>query len=544
MITKRTPKIARERKLKLGLIASALAVLAISVPQTIHGTEEILSSSTTKKSSSIQLKNVSDHTLEAVLGTGNNVLLKMAVDLKGISEADGQEKQEVPARFFLTDFTSSTTSHPDVHFFVKVDSGATTSTYFLPDKPTSFDSEAQFTNWLNQAYFINQIKITYDFDVDVEKVAPSLAKELFSLPSGGYRFIGTHAVGNQKISPDDCSPKISYLSQRGKVNTTTVTMGGTLYLNKKAHAIEDHHQTFPHPVIDEKVFKTDDTKRFYNHNWLALTEVTAKTTYQEFPSDLVKGWPQAPSGTYSLLQQKPDDLNEIKHIACWDGTSGNEVDIADGRIFSVICEAVSKSTEFTESVVKGNDGNLYTVHYKPTLIIPLIAKGYEQVYKRFLNGRLIYKPNPNSDDGRIELRISDLVNPLEGTFDLSKCGNVGTFFSISTGYRKGKKAENAIKVEIWLTPRFLIEKELNTTAGHFKDIFPAKWAEEAPVGIFWNSGGQNELTRMDYITNQDLESLSCSKLGELRGARVSGAVGYMSMPSMASTISYSFCELK
>src|SRR3990167_5901136 len=34
-------------------------------------------------------------------------------------------------------------------------------------------------------------------------------------------------------------------------------------------------------------------------------------------------------------------------------------------------------------------------------------------YPRFLNGKLIYKPNEKNDVGKIELRIADLPNPLE-----------------------------------------------------------------------------------------------------------------------------------
>ena len=99
--------------------------------------------------------------------------------------------------------------------------------------------------------------------------------------------------------------------------------------------------------------------------------------------------------------------------------------------------------------------------------IPEVACGYEEVYERFLKGKLIYKPQEGSDVGRIDLPIAALANPLEGTFDLSKCGDAGNYFSISTGYRKQKIAKNESKVEIWFAPRFLIEKELKTTASHF-----------------------------------------------------------------------------
>jgi len=128
-------------------------------------------------------------------------------------------------------------------------------------------------------------------------------------------------------------------------------------------------------------------------------------------------------------------------------------------------------------------------------IIPLIAEEHEAIYKRFLNGKLVYKPDINS---KVELRIADLKDPLNGTFDLSRCGNTGNYLSISTGYRKRKKPENASKLEIWFAPRFLIEKELNTTAAHFKPIMGA-WNKEVPVGIFWTWGGWDNLGWYDYL---------------------------------------------
>lgn len=149
--------------------------------------------------------------------------------------------------------------------------------------------------------------------------------------------------------------------------------------------------------------------------------------------------------------------------------------------------------------------------------IPVIAQGYEAIYQRFLNGALIYRPTPGSDVGKIVLPIKDLKpNPLEGMFDLSKCGNTGKYLSISTGYRKGKKPENKDKdkVEIWFAPRFLIEKEINTTAKHFQAILPAKWNADVPVGIFWTWSDWNNLTDYDYLTSEAIHELGAESLYE------------------------------
>jgi serine/threonine protein kinase len=137
--------------------------------------------------------------------------------------------------------------------------------------------------------------------------------------------------------------------------------------------------------------------------------------------------------------------------------------------------------------------------------IPPVAYGYEAIYQRFLNGALIYT-DPQSRN-QITLPIKELANPLEGTFNLSLCGDTGKYLSIATGYRKGKKPENTSKVEIWFAPRFLIEKELNSTAAHFKPIM-GNWKQEAPVGMFWTWGGWDDMGWYDYLTNESMENLS------------------------------------
>ena len=88
--------------------------------------------------------------------------------------------------------------------------------------------------------------------------------------------------------------------------------------------------------------------------------------------------------------------------------------------------------------------------------IPQIARGHENIYERFLKGKLVYRPTEGSDVGKIELPIAALANPLEGTFDLSRCGDAAQYLSINTGIRKVQAPANASKVEIWFTPLFLV----------------------------------------------------------------------------------------
>jgi V8-like Glu-specific endopeptidase len=146
-------------------------------------------------------------------------------------------------------------------------------------------------------------------------------------------------------------------------------------------------------------------------------------------------------------------------------------------------------------------------------VVPIIAQGYEEVYRRFLKGVLVYRPQEGSDAGRIDMPIAALTNPLEGTFDLSRCGDTAQYLSIATGYRKGIKAENKDKVEIWFAPRFLIQRELATTAGHFREI-EGKWAAEAAVGMFWTWGNWDNMEWYDYLVSQNMENLSKINLYE------------------------------
>ena len=153
---------------------------------------------------------------------------------------------------------------------------------------------------------------------------------------------------------------------------------------------------------------------------------------------------------------------------------------------------------------------------KQQLICPAIVCGHERVYQRFLKGALVYRPTPGSDAGKIELPIGALANPLKGTFDLSRCGDTGNYLSIATGYRKGKNPQNKDKVEIWIAPRFMIEKELATTAGHFKEIM-GKWNKErAPVGLFWTWGNwESGEASMDYLTDNSFARVGVRYYGVL-----------------------------
>jgi len=174
--------------------------------------------------------------------------------------------------------------------------------------------------------------------------------------------------------------------------------------------------------------------------------------------------------------------------------------------------------------------------------LPAIALGNEAIYELFRNGRLLY-------EGREIAQIANIFNPenLEGRFDLSGCGDAGRYLSINTGYRKGKKPENANKVEIWFVPKFLVERDLATTASHFSAIM-GQWT--APIGIFWTRGGWDNLSWYDYLCTQEPKNLSNGNLYEKWA--ISHSTYQPAFPINANRrdcvvqqkISCSFCELK
>ena len=68
-------------------------------------------------------------------------------------------------------------------------------------------------------------------------------------------------------------------------------------------------------------------------------------------------------------------------------------------------------------------------------------------------------------------------------------------------------AENKDKIEIWFTPRFLVEREIDESTSHFKDIFPDKWPDKAAMGIIWTLGDV-DLRWYDYSTSLRMDQVS------------------------------------
>ena len=129
----------------------------------------------------------------------------------------------------------------------------------------------------------------------------------------------------------------------------------------------------------------------------------------------------------------------------------------------------------------------------------------ESILKRFLTGRIVYRPNGDDSTDQLVVKISDLANPLDGTFDISKWDEAGAYFTISTGYRKAWNPENNNKIEIWIVPKFVVEKNLDGSASHFHSIMN-EWTGE--IGIFWTWGNWKEMDRFTFCTDRSFYELN------------------------------------
>jgi hypothetical protein len=123
---------------------------------------------------------------------------------------------------------------------------------------------------------------------------------------------------------------------------------------------------------------------------------------------------------------------------------------------------------------------------------PKIVEGYEEIYRQFLKGKLVYKPNKDNDDGRKEFPIAALANPLEGTFDIRGCGDSAQYLQISTGFRTRKEPANENKIEVWIVPQFVLQKDPRAKA--FNDFLQTQEKHRnKPFAILFTWGGWDNL---------------------------------------------------
>ncbi len=148
----------------------------------------------------------------------------------------------------------------------------------------------------------------------------------------------------------------------------------------------------------------------------------------------------------------------------------------------------TQDVQFRMRIFRVSQIEILQIKQKQTnLLIRSIVTNNERAYQEFLNLRFVYKPHPHNDTGRIVFSVNRLENPLEGQFNLSRCGDASKHVSIATGFRKGINPENKNKVEMWFVPRFFIEQNLDNKECAFNLILK-KWHPDIVVGVFLTYG--------------------------------------------------------
>lgn len=90
-------------------------------------------------------------------------------------------------------------------------------------------------------------------------------------------------------------------------------------------------------------------------------------------------------------------------------------------------------------------------------------------------------------------------NPLSGTFDLSGCGDLSEYVQISTGFRRTKNPANKFKVEVWIVPQFVLQKDPRAKA--FYELLQTCGEEHRnkSFAVLCNWGGWDDLSWHDVL---------------------------------------------
>jgi hypothetical protein len=139
----------------------------------------------------------------------------------------------------------------------------------------------------------------------------------------------------------------------------------------------------------------------------------------------------------------------------------------------------------------------------------------EEIYQQFRNMQLIYRPNPYSNKGKIQLSIPMGHNPFKYTFDLSSCGDCDRRMAITNDLERffTIRGKNENKIVIYFGTHFWINKNIDSLVCPFNTIMTSWEAEQAPIGIFWRFGNCSTDV-CDYLTSQPSAELSNVDLHE------------------------------
>lgn len=347
------------------LIVSTTIMLLMT--QWVSGIDKPLGYEERKKPLKMSPLSTTPNKLEAILGIDGDVALKISMDLNGLKPCLEQEQQNITAKLALTDSEVFLVDHISVSMDIPVTYDPLFITCHLQDTPSSFESYGEFVSRFKEACFSQEAQVTYDFQINIREKAPCFIGYLTHGLLRNYSFKGGYTIKSPSFRPNRYVPSISYLSQRGNTNATTAILGGVLSFKKRFYSVNSCQQTFPHQKIEETILDRSEKERFYSCQWIAQSKFSAKTAYREFPENQLDNWPNPPCEFYHLIHDRYDDLEHIRHMNCWDGDSGQTVDISDGRVFSISYEFVNKQTpnpQYIESIVRDSFGKRYIVHYR------------------------------------------------------------------------------------------------------------------------------------------------------------------------------------
>ena len=316
------------------LILSITTVMLLMTKWAL-GVDKPLSYEEQKKSLKMSPLSTTPNKLEAILGIDGDVALKISMDLNDLKPCPEKEQQDITAKLSLTDSEVFLIDHISTSMSIPVTYEPLLITYHLQDTPRSFESYGQFVSWFKEACISQEVRVTYDFQINIREKTPLFIECLAHDLLRDYNFKGDHTIKSLTFQPDRYMPSVSYLSQLGNVNVTTAILGGILSFKKRFYSVNNYQQTFPHQKIEETILDRCKKGKFYSYQWVAQSKSLVKATYREFPESQIDNWPNPLCEFYHLVHDQYDDLEHIHHINCWDGESGQTVDISDCPLFSI-----------------------------------------------------------------------------------------------------------------------------------------------------------------------------------------------------------------
>ncbi len=248
---------------------------------------------------------------------------------------------------------------------------------------------------------------------------------------------------------------------------------------------------------------------------------------------------------YASDKNKFDDVQRTQIKLTLDGISADNKE----QIFILAGQQTNPGNlrlvckEWEEIITKGTIANSQDANLKYSNIGPVwkdcmnawwdtwgvVTSEDQKVFDTFFKGKLVYKCDPGSDKGKIELLFSKFANPFNGEFDLSGCGNAYPDLRITTNPSVFFSVENKVKfatINILIAPHYLVNKYISTTTKPFECIMKNWNKDIAPVGIFWRISCWVRKD-FDYLTTKSMEWITSKKLNELHAATTKKVCGGM-----------------